>query len=267
MRSITFDTDYLTRTMLVVAFFCFALLIVTAPAAYVDDRTLYGINLWIKPLKFDLAIMVHAVTVAMIAQLLTREKRGAISLRVLAFLFVVAAAFENVYITIQAMRGRASHFNYETVPEQALYAAMGVGAILLILLPFVIGVHLAFQRGRALSGLRLGAILGCVLGPPLTLAYAGYMSMSGGHFVGAPAGYSDAGGAFFFGWSRDVGDLRPSHFVALHMIQSVPIAGYIGDRLSHGAGRIAAIATAIFMAALSTFLFVQALGGAPFWPR
>ena len=34
----------------------------------------------------------------------------------------------------------------------------------------------------------------------------------------------------FFGWSREYGDLRPAHFVSLHMMQTVPFAGWLADR-------------------------------------
>jgi len=78
-------------------------------------------------------------------------------------------------------------------------------------------------------GLKLGAGLGLTLGFILTVALAGYMSMrSGGHWVEAPT--TDANGLPIMGWSRQGGDLRVTHFFATHLMQALPLAGFLADK-------------------------------------
>src|SRR5690606_10217231 len=128
-----------------------------------------------------------------------------------------AGLFEIGYIMLQAARGRASHFNNETVLESAMYALMGIGAVTLVVAPFIMGVWLWRDYGRNLRAdpLRLAAALGLVLSAVTTLVIAGFMSSFwGSHWVGDAT--SDAGGLPLVGWSQQVGDLRVAHFFASH---------------------------------------------------
>ena len=51
----------------------------------------------------------------------------------------------------------------------------------------------------------------------------------------------------------------------MHLMQTLPLAGYVMDRIG-GPARLAVIAAFIAQLALATFLFFQGLSGAPFWP-
>jgi hypothetical protein len=96
----------------------------------------------------------------------------------------------------------------------------------------------------------------------LSVVFAGYMSNSGSHFVGAAA--SDAGGLAVMGWSREVGDLRVAHFLGTHAMHAVPLAGFVAGRVLPP--RPAVWATWGFAAlwvALSAAVFAQALAGRP----
>ena len=67
------------------------------------------------------------------------------------------------------------------------------------------------------------------------------------------------------GWSLTVGDLRPAHFLATHMMQAVPIFGVVAAWLLPA--RPAGIAVLVVAAAwiLATFaLFSIGLAGRPF---
>ncbi len=259
----SFDDDHTTRAWLATVWFMFAALIATAPAYALDTRTLWDVSVWSKPLKFDLSMMVHFATLAILAQQLARPKRTGIIMTGVVWASIGGALFEIVYMTIQAARGRQSHFNFDTEFESLMYALMGLGALLLILAPFVLGAYLAFQRDGNKSGFRFGAVIGLLISPILTLTVAGYMSMSGSHWVGD--GVSDANGVPFFGWSLTVGDLRPSHFVALHAMQALPILGLLVDKVMPPLARPAVIAGAVVTIALTIWLFMQALGGNPLY--
>jgi hypothetical protein len=53
--------------------------------------------------------------------------------------------------------------------------------------------------------------------------------------------------------------------VALHMMQSLPLIGYVADK-SGAPSRLIVFAAAAVQLGLSAALFFQALGGQPFWP-
>ncbi len=262
-RLFSLDDDHTTRAWLATLWFMFAAFIVTAPAYAIDARTLWGVSVWSKPMKFELSMMVHFATLAILAQQLPREKRAGVGMSLVVWASVAAALFEIVYITIQAARGRHSHFNFDTNYEALLYSVMGVGALLLIIAAFVLGVYLARSRDGNKSGFRLGAVIGLILSPILTLIVAGYMSASGSHWVGETV--SDAHGVPLLGWSREAGDIRPSHFVALHAMQVLPLAGIAMDRVAPTAARPAVVFIAVLMAAITALLFWQALAGRPLY--
>lgn len=259
----TLDNDHTTRAWLATVWFLFAALIATTPAYVIDSRTLWEVSVWSKPMKFELSMMIHFATLAVLAQMLPREKRTGIIMTPVVWASVAAALFEIVYMTLQAARGRHSHFNFDTQIESLMYGLMGIGALLLILAAFVLGIKLALHRDGDKSGSRLGAVTGLILSPIMTLVVAGYMSNSGSHWVGEAV--SDANGVPLFGWSLEVGDLRPAHFVALHAMQGLPLLGLAMDRVLPGLARPVVIAGALLFAGATTFLFLRALSGAPLY--
>ncbi|GJL91539.1 hypothetical protein [Hyphococcus sp.] len=258
-----FDDDHVTRTFIACAFFMVALFVVTLPAWFLDARTIDGISVWLKPLKFNISLAVHFLTLAILARQLPRNVRAGPTLSIFAVAAMGALVFEQIYIMIQSARGRRSHFNFDTDLESLMYALMGLGALLLVAVAIVLGVQIWRKGSRDRAGLRLGSILGLVLGSVVTIGFAGYMSSSGSHWVGAPSAQDLS--IPFFGWSREVGDLRPAHFVALHMMQSLPLIGFLADKFTNS-GKLVVIAACVLQLALAAALFFQALGGHPFWP-
>jgi hypothetical protein len=268
MTALRFSREELSpagMAWLAAAAFMAALFVTLAPALYFDGRLFNGAAVWDKPLKFSVSLSIHFLTLAALLQLLPLERRGGPAIWFAVVTSIVAGALEILYIALQAMRGRASHYNYETVLESLLYAAMGVGAVLLVLAAFILGLKIARTNGEPASGLRDGAILGLIFGPILTLAVAGYMSANGSHFANAPFA-SDQDGIFLFGWSPADPDLRPAHFFALHMMQSAPLAGWLGDRFGPRAGSAFAFAAAALFGMASIAAFAIALSGqSPVW--
>jgi hypothetical protein len=258
-----FDDDHVTRALLACVFSMIALFVVLIGPWIVDGRLVEGVNPWTKPQKFNISLGLHFLTLAILAQFLARPIRSGPSLSIATYLAVGALMFEAAYIIVQAARGRRSHFNYETQTESLMYAMMGLGALLLVLVAIVLGVQLWRRGARASRGLRTGAVLGLILGGLLTIVLAGYMSSSGSRWVGV----HPEGGAVvpFFGWSREVGDMRPAHFVTMHMMQTLPLLGWLSDRIGGPSVIIVWIAAAV-QGALAIALFMQALSGLPFWP-
>lgn len=258
----SFSDDYLTRSLLACAFISAAIFVALLGPYLIDDRLLDGHNVWLKPQKFAVSLFVHFVTVAIAAQLLTPKTRAQ---RILVFSVgatMVAHVFEFFWVIYQAGRAHRSHFNQDTNLESLMYAGMGIAVLFLVWIAFIVGWKI-WRTTEHKSGLVWGFVIGLMGGTLVTLALAGYMSMSGWRQVGVhPVGGAEVP---LFGWSRVVGDLRPAHFVALHMMQTLPILGWVSDRQKWNGKRVV-LAAAIVQTALAIALFYQALMGHPVWP-
>ena len=252
-----------THTLWALTGFSLALLAGFGAAAVLDARVLAGDDVWLKPAKFALSFVLLYLTLALVVERLSAPVREGRTLRWTLAVMVVATVGEMAYIGAQAGRGVHSHFNIHTPAAALMYTLMGIGAVALVLAVGVIGVLAWRDRAARLgSGLRLGVGLGFVLSAVLTLVIAGYLGGHGSHHVGTPS--ADAARLPLVGWSLEVGDLRPAHFLALHAMQALPLLGLWLDRRGRD-GRTLLWAAAVGYAALTVGVFVQALMGLPLW--
>jgi hypothetical protein len=174
----------------------------------------------------------------------------------------VATAGEMAYIAAQAGRGVHSHFSVQTPFTALMYTLMGIGAVALVLGIGIVGLIAWRDRAARLGpALRLGVGLGFVSSALLTLVIAGYLGGQGSHFVGTPS--PGAATVPLFGWSLEVGDLRPAHFLALHAMQALPLLGWWLDRSGRPAARRWVWAAAAAYGGLTVAVFAQALLGLP----
>lgn len=211
---------------------CAAPALPTLVAAWLDDRTLDGIGVWVKPLKFQLAFALHWLTLAWLASLLAPRARPALA----TWLRVGGGAtlVELVVILLQAARGRASHFNTSTALDALLYYGVMGAAVLVIMvatlaMAWLLWRHPADPRRGAPW---LGAVLGLGLGATLTLLVtaplaAGLIDGPGPWISGVK---SNAAGLPVLHWSTTGGDLRVPHFVATHLMQALPALGWLLGR-------------------------------------
>ncbi len=194
-----------------------------------DQRSLADEALWIKPIKFGISLIVHFITLAVLASLLSPKKRHSRSWKVMTYLVVVAGLFEVLYIFLQAARGRESHFNISTAIESAMYGLMGLGAVILVAGSFYLG-YLLYREYRENqtkqnSLILISSALGLTIGSVLTLIIAGYLSSrTTGYVVNAET--VNVMRMPIFSWYLDGKDLRIPHFFATHMMQLFPLYGY-----------------------------------------
>ena len=223
-----------------------------------DKRKILGLNPWIKPLKFDLSILIVFVTIAAI---LTGFERYAVARTWIAAVISVSLSVENLLISLQSFRGVRSHMNEETPLDSRIWLAMGVllgvfvlGAVALLVLAFV-G---QFKWPAAVTwGVRLGLlvfIIGSAEGKP--------MVTNGGHTVGAPDGNP---GLPFLNWSKAFGDLRVAHFFGVHSLQAFPLLGLFisHTRLSEPSQLGGVVAGSVVYTAIVYLMFRQAMAGRP----
>lgn len=257
-----------TRRVLIVGIgLSVALAFPSVIALGLDDRLINGISVWSKPLKFQASLTMMLLTLILLLPLIETRTRAGLGVFLASLMAAITANGEVFYITLQAARGRASHFNDSTPFEAMAYSVMGAGAALLVLSSLVIGVYILMHpRPGAPAGLRLGGGWGLVLGSVATLitafALGGGQIDGPGHWVGGIK--TDIGGLPLFGWSRTGGDLRVPHFFATHIMQALPILGLGLDRFTPRFAKPGIALGAVISIAVVVGTFVQAVQGQPF---
>ena len=221
-----------------------------------DSRLVVGANPWLKPVKFEISIVIFNLTIGWLLLCLALPSASA---RAISWIVALAMLVEISAIMLQAARGVPSHYNFSTPLNTAIFTAMAVAIVLntlaigwLCVLSLRSQVHLA---PAVVWGIRLGIILF------LLSSLQGFQIVGNkGHTVGA----SDGGpGLPILRWSRLAGDLRIAHFIGIHGIQILPLLGYLLSRTDRQAGTgIVATAFAI-ITALFCWTLSQAWAGRP----
>lgn len=179
-----------------------------------DDRTLLGINIWIKPMKFCISIAIFSWTMAWFLHYLPQRKK----VKIVTSTIIMMLLLEQILIISQAARGEISHFNITSVYNAVVFQIMGtailVNTIMVIWAFFLFGKAQPLPRGYH-RGIRLGMLIF------IFASLEGYlMAANMGHTVNAPDGQE---GYFFLNWAKEYGDLRIFHFLGLHALQVVPL--------------------------------------------
>jgi hypothetical protein len=223
-----------------------ALTVVGLAGLVVDDRTLVGVPIWLKPLKFAISLAIYTVTIAWLTSLLTRGRRVGWWL---GTAIAVGAVLEMVVIVGQVVRGRQSHFNVGTALDSTLYSLMGTTIAVIWLATAGIGVLLLRQRiadRAAALAVRLGLLIGLAglgVGFLMTLptpAQTSAMADAPPTVVGAHSvGVADGGpGLPLVNWSTVGGDLRVGHFIGMHALQALPLLAFALAALAGRARRL-----------------------------
>lgn len=211
------------------------LCLIAVPAALLllglDRRVLDDEALWLKPLKFNLSLAVHGGTVLIAARFLPEAWQAHIVTKVGLFVFGAVIIYETVFLSIQAARGVRSHFNDATAFDSIGGSIMAMGAGVLVVVPLLLGVALAFASlrggwsGIAANPLPFALALGLILAAWLGGQTGSVIGANGGPFVGI----SPTEGPFMplTGWSLAGGDYRISHFLGIHAMQVLPIAALL----------------------------------------
>lgn len=210
-----------------------ALIPISLIGLLIDDRTLVNSPIWLKPFKFAVSLAIYAFTLAWLLTYLKRFQRlGWWTGTVLA----TAGAIEMVVIVGQVLRGKRSHFNFETALDGALFSIMGGTIVTLWLLHAVIAGLLVFSKIEnpvtALS-IRLGLVIAfaglgvafLMTGPRPGQSLTG--ATIGAHSVGAVDGGPTMA---VTAWNTTAGDLRVPHFVGMHALQFLPLLVLLFNR-------------------------------------
>jgi hypothetical protein len=243
---------------------CVVMVPLTVVSLQIDPRVLDDEAIWLKPLKFQLSLGLHAATVLLIAACLPGDLPQSRLVRWVKAALGVTVIYEVLFISVQAARGVRSHFNGDdTWFEEIGGEIMAGGAVVLTMAPALIGLallwHLIRRRSAALP-LQLGMGLGLILSGLLGGYTGGAIGANDGPLVGA------AVGPFLplTGWSMSGGDLRISHFFGLHAIQALPLVGLVAGLVLPRLMAIAAVtASAALLTVATLWLLATAQAGLP----
>lgn len=237
-----------------------ALFIFLYAGTFLDGRLINGVSVWEKPAKFFLSLSLQMATLAWGLALLPERERQAFGIRTASLIIVAIAIGELIYITFRAARGEASHFNETTMVASIFYGLMGLGAVTLAGLTSFLGWRILKKAPS--SALAFATGLGFVLAGLLALMTGGYVGSQGGHWVGGDL--TDATGLPFLHWSTTGGDLRVAHFFGLHIMQALPVLGFLFRDVSRWQARSLIVMGALLWIALTVLTFFQAIAGKPF---
>jgi len=219
-----------------------------------DERSLRGVSVWVKPLKFLASVGLFSISTAWFIGLLPDHRRDSLPVRVVVWTILLAGGFEIAYITLMASLGQASHYNFSNAVHVALYSAMGAGALAMTATqPLLAWQIVRHGRGDLPSAWRDAVVLGLML---TFLLGAGAGGLLGG--IQPPAG----AGLPVVGWHLGGGDLRPAHFIGLHAQQFLPLAGLALIALRVRRARVALAVFALAYSALWGWAMLRGLEGA-----
>jgi hypothetical protein len=233
------------RPLAVTAVAMAALTLVAVAGMLLDDRTLLGVPIWLKPFKFAISLVIYTATLAWLVALVPgRPGRHA---GWLGNVIAAAAVAEMVVIVGQVIRGRRSHFNVATAFDSTLWTVMAVSIVMLWIATALIGILLLrHHRGErpttvavrlgllvALGGMAIGFLMTSPTAEQLAAMSDGPPAVVGAHSVGVPDG---GPGMLLVNWSTTGGDLRIGHFIGLHALQALPL---LALALAYAARRVA----------------------------
>lgn len=216
----------------------------------VDERTLLGESVWLKPFKFGVAFVLYSLT---LTWLLSLPHSGRRVTWWMGTVFAVTGIIDVGFIVLQATRGTFSHFNTETDAVNSIgqiIFASGVPGLFAanLLLAMVVSWRPRVDRPTVWairSGLAL-AVVGMALGYTMGFTGTQVTRAADGRVVELAAGHTvvdarlraeliapdAAPGLPITGWSTVGGDLRIPHFLGLHGIQVLLVAAVLMPRLA-----------------------------------
>ena len=235
-----------------------AVLLACLVAMAFDPRTINGVSVWVKPAKFAASFVVWLWTLAWAWGVLAPAAREGWTARIVLWVTLGTGWFEVLWIAFRAALGQPSHFADDALGG-AMYGLMGLAAVLLVAMAALLGLLVLWRPDPAQPrAWRVAVGLGLVLGGVLGGFTGASISANATPHVGGTAGDANALPPFF--WSRDGGDLRVAHFLAVHAMQALPLLALAG------AGIAVVWLGAAGWTAISLGAWLLARGGVPLSP-
>ncbi|PJZ47261.1 hypothetical protein [Leptospira brenneri] len=250
--------------------FMAGLTIAILPLLFLDTRTLLGTQIWIKPLKFTLSVGLYSFTTAWVMFIFLNDWKYSYRTQMI---LTITSFIEIVFITLQAARGEASHFNISTLWNQIVFSVMGTSISIFWLFHLWVGYQI-FRKKAIPHSVKESLVWGLgIAGFAMIIAFfmtsprpeqlesmkQGIFQTSGSHNFGT----GDPGKEiFFFGWSTKLGDMRVPHFFGMHVMQIfVFLSAYLMKKVDSVQNQITTRFTGILFLLITVFMVIQTLNG------
>jgi len=225
-----------------------------------DSRQVLGINVWIKPIKFTVSIILFLVTTIYILDALPFSLQKT---KILSWVMLACMLFEIFCIILQSARGERSHFNDTDPIGSFLFPLMGTAISIIFVIYCVLLVNYCTVKVKLTPTMKYAVILGISIF--LIGAISGFTMAS---MMRHAIGVADGGpGLPFTNWSTTAGDLRVSHFISLHALQVFPILGLLATHFnprSESMNIKILVTIGVMYFTFDVFTLIQALNGQPF---
>ncbi len=249
--------------MTALAIFLALMMVPTLGAMALDERLHNGINIWIKPFKFDVALFMYVATLAVFARWIPQDSRQKAWFKIFNWVVVIAILFEIIWIKGAAAAGTSSHFNIASPLMTAAYTFAGLAAVTLTCGSLVYGFLIYRNKDTGLSNAMHFAIwFGSISMTVMTIIVASYMSAQTGHLVGG--NLLDTEAMPIMGWATDGGDLRVAHFFASHIIHVLPLFVLYTSWVFKSENIRATVGVAVLYSAFTFYTLWEAMNGLPF---
>lgn len=211
-----------------------------------------SVSAWVKPFKFFISIGIFALTMALYLGYLDNQRQ----VTNYCWSFIIFLSIELLLITVQAARGRKSHYNIDTPLDRIIFALMGLSITVILIHTLYITALFFIQKQFNVSEEMILAIkLSLIM--MLIFMVEGYLMINlSKHTIGMDDGTK---GIAAVNWSKNYGDLRVAHFFGMHALQIIPILTFV----------LASTKRDVYLITLVYFVFVsftliQAWQGKPF---
>jgi hypothetical protein len=221
-----------------------------------DERSLRGVNIWVKPMKFMASVGLFALCTAWFIGMLPAAERSGRAVRVVVWTLIGTGLFEVGYITLQAALGAGSHYNTGSRFHGLMYTLMGLGAMALTATQPLLAWQIARHARSDVPVVWRDAV---VLGLVLTFV----LGASSGALLGGAQPPSGAG-LPLVGWHLGGGDMRPAHFIGIHSQQWLPLAGLLLASVAPSRARLGLAGVTLLVVGLWLWAMAAGLDGAVF---
>ncbi|NER16620.1 hypothetical protein [Spongiivirga citrea] len=228
-------------------------------AFFIDDRTLMGVSVWIKPLKFFISGGIYIFTLGYLITLYPYStKKKHIIRNIVAWTLLLEIGI----IAYQAARGVQSHYNQSSLFDALLFSAMGILIAINVLIMVLFAIDTIRLKLNTSKPVQWAILLGWII--------VVFGSWVGGQMISQVAhnvGVADGGdGLPLVNWSTVGGDLRIAHFFGLHAIQIIPLFAVLISKKWNTKTVNQVLAVTVFGLLFATwigFTFYQAKQGIP----
>jgi hypothetical protein len=191
----------------------------------IPAQEILGVHPALKPFKFaiSIALFLGSLGVVIPRLALTSTQQDGF-----AWMLTTTMGIEMTVILVQALRGTTSHFNIQNVLNRSLWSIMMFAIVVATVGMLLLAVIAMLSPLRSADGEPMPSLLEAAWRAALwTFLLSAVSGFSMGGRMQHSVGGADGGpGLPLLNWSLRYGDLRVSHFISMHALQTLPLLAF-----------------------------------------